>query len=723
MPEDFGFVPDAPAAAPNDFGFVPDVEPSIGERSFVDNLKNALVGVAHIPSALYHGTVGTAEEFVHHPIRAAKDVFEGAREYGQNTIAPLAAKFTRAAISTPTSPFYNPVAARLTQDVNIPTYTPEHPHASATAAGELGASLFPIGRGASLLEKLVRHGAESLPEFFGKRLATGIAGGAVAGAGVSPLTGMDPRVGALFGAAMPIGVSPVAPIARKLIGGTLKPEEFAERRASVPAGIRAPIHDIAESPSTRDLYALSSSMWGSGAGKPYHQLNAWLKNKQAEIKGTTVAPVQDANQFVFDAMKDKYEGTKLNTQNAYEELARAADETALPGEALTTPQEEIPSLQRSPQALEEEAVRLRAAGVPESLIKTRITTPTFRAAPIEGEPPAPTPITPKVPFQREALDKVINEQLKELSKKTRSEAGKALYGPSIAALEDFKRTPYPSFEAATNEVQVVNDLVSKAFTAGDKPLERQLLKIKKGFEESIDKSAEKQPHLLNLYKTAKNARVEQGKFEKITAKNKSPFFKVYEQGRGSQPAPTGNFISQYLKPSSGTTEQSGLLTHLTERIPEEAKKVMTSHYLESDTVPQFLNKLDKLSEKQRKILFGHLTPDVEHLLDMKKTFPKAGSAAFIPETGFGGTRTTQAVGSLLAAISAVASGHPTLAAILAGAGPAVGRGIQQTLRSEGLKNIYQRGLQGAKAPVNVRNISYLRGLLQQQAIQPQQGQQ
>ena len=679
--------------------------------SYLQGLEQAGKGILGIPGALYKGAVGTGKEFYQHPLQATQDLGEGIAGYAINKLAPMLQKGARSGLDSGALEGAGIEPSLFKQDpYDLPKFSITHPQAAAEHTGEFLASMLPMVKGGQLIEKLVQGVSEGLPQFAGKRIATALAGGSGAGAAVSPMVGMDPRVGATLGALTPGGVKPVARGVRGFVGGTATPEEFAAARASVPAGIKAPIGELAQSPRAQQAYNLAQSMFGSGAGKPYEQLQKYIVGKQEGIMEPPVKPIQDVNQHVYNEMKGNYETAKQNTGKAYARLATAADEGT-----LTIPEKEKGLV--SELSLKE---GLEGALREKEPYKTEDGVPVYRGI-APRKVPAKAPVTPRIPFNRDALDEVLNTQIEETKKKMTSTAGKARYRPILQHLTDYKKDEFKTFSPAYTEIATLNDLVGDAVAKDDKPLVRNLMAVKKGFEKSIDESAQDHPELKNYWQAAKNARIHQGKFEKLNMKQESPFFQLYNKYRGTEsPADAGSFdlIGKYIKPSTKTSEKSGLLKHLTDRISPETTKTMANEYLESDNLTDFLKKLKGLSKKQHTLLLGEKgATDAQQILDISKIFPKAATGGMKGSGAHGIARAVEAAGAGITALHSTLQGDPLAAAATVAAIPTLGQTIQRILRSEMLKKAYARSLEkGAKPRVAPSLREMLRaGTIQQGA--------
>ncbi|MGB1309578.1 MAG: hypothetical protein ACPG47_00125 [Leucothrix sp.] len=607
---------------------------------FTSDLANTLRGIANIPSDVYHTTVGAAKEAVQRPGDALTDALQSVRAYGQNTLAPLGIKGIKTLAPILTGGATDPLTQQISSS-QIPSYKQDRPESDVSRATKFLLSAAPFGRAAKAGEMTVEELAKLLPQFTGKKLATAVAKGSAGAAVGAPVVGATPGQGALTGALLPAIGSPLnvlAKGARRVVGGTVSPEEFAQARATVPEGVKAPIGELADSDRAKQAYGISSAIFGSGAAKPYQQISDVLDQGQKDITDVGPANVPDPNQHVYDQMSNAYESAKDTTHSAYDALSNSAD-----------------------------------------------------AANAE--------------FDNTQLKNAIDKHVDGLKAKMTTKAAKDLYGPSVEILNDFKNSKFPSFKSATDQLPVINDLIDNAARSDNKSAVRDLMVVKKGLLDSLEESSKKDPKLMSLYDTARKARVEQGTYEKLNKKDETPFYSIYKKN-----GDPGQMIDKYIKPSKNSKENSALLESITSKIPQSARDVMASAHLESDTLPQFLKKLDSLSKRQRKALLGDNSQKAQNMLDIAKVFPAAKNPGFIPQTGISGARGLQAALAAIGAFGSLLHGSPETALISAASGPALGQGIQRALRSETLKDLYARGLKPSSSASSGRTATLLRNL-------------
>ena len=602
--------------------------PEGSEQSFVQKLGQAGEDILSIPGALYRLGKGTYEDFAESPYDVTKEFVEGFPK-------PIFEALQLAAKGMEVSPQLGgfPSLQQLTPGglkeelAAEERYQPEQPEAPATRLGELAGSLLPIMKVGNLTEGLVRMAMEELPEFFGKSVVTGVGAGAAMGATIAPLVGMDPEESAMIGGLLPAGIQPLSKLLRGAVRGKSTAEEFAEARAQVPEGIKAPIGELADSPAMMKAYQQASGLWGSGAAKPYEQLNAYLDSGLKKVRDDVPQNVTDPNQFVYDDMLGNYQAAKAATSDAYSALADRADAQAYQFDSRKFTQ----------------AANTQLAEIEELLVNPTIAK---EMAPI--------------------VDKIKGHAASEI----------------------------PTFKKAMALDRGLTKSITKARGSEDFELARHLQILKSSLRDSMDDSAEQFPELYDDYIAAKQARVDQGKFEKLDEKTKSPFYKTYLKGKE---ADTGNFISEYLKKSTNLKDKSGLLEQLTNKISPESIDVMKEQYLtdvvgEEKSVAKTLSLAEALSDKQIGLLFDEDAQEMTELVNLGKLFPEAKSAAFEPKTGFAGSKGQQKAGGIGMGAYFLGTGRPELAAMAFLGIPALGQTMQRVLRSKGLKTAYEKAL-------------------------------
>ncbi|UCE38416.1 MAG: hypothetical protein JSW00_04090 [Thermoplasmata archaeon] len=171
---------------------VSDFEP-IHSPSLLQRASTIAGQVATLPYRAALGAVGDIRETATDPKKAIKDLYQGARAEAQNNLLPALQTVTKTMQSLPVNPL-NPLALleRHQQPIDFGAYTPDDPESNMTKTGSFLAQAIPGGKAADLTEFAVREGAKYLPEFLGKKLATGLAAKTASGVTTAPIFGQDP---------------------------------------------------------------------------------------------------------------------------------------------------------------------------------------------------------------------------------------------------------------------------------------------------------------------------------------------------------------------------------------------------------------------------------------------------------------------------------------------------------------------------------------------------
>ena len=234
------------------------------------------------------------------------------------------------------------------------------------------------------------------------------------------------------------------------------------------------------------------------------------------------------------------------------------------------------------------------------------------------------------------------------------------------------------------------------------PIKLNFIKrLSAGLDRSIHQSAIGEPILTKTLADAKNARKYQGQYERLTADKETPFYAVAGNPLNNE---TGNFLSSYLKPSSGLNENFNLTNSLFSKLSDPIKKDIVHHLLRNQTLPQQIRILSKFSPRQREVIFGKNKPITDELIKVLKLFPEAKTPGFMPKTGYAGSgsiMSTLGKAGSVGALAGAAGGRPEAAANVAKTlvGTLVGnRLLQNVLRSPALKNMYLKSLERSERP-------------------------
>ncbi|WP_438967012.1 hypothetical protein [Flavobacterium sp.] len=612
-------------------------------KSFMENLSDVIKGIRQLPQTLSQTALGGLHEIATEPLQIPGDILRGTREYGQNILAPLAQSALKGAVRYNIPPFsFLPSTEKkyLESTPEIPSYIPaERTGSPFSEITKMVLSGFPTQKGIGIGEALTESLRELLPESLQKnlvsRLVTRGTGLSAGGAASSPFVGVTPTVGALTGLITPTASESLSQtLARRAVRSSeeMTPEKFSQRLASQPEGIKLPIGEIAGAPALQRLYTALQGMFGAGATKPYEQLNKFLKQKREEISKLPNETVDDPNQAIFDAYKEQYNQAKEHTNDAYAALSDLSD---------------------------------------------RLNVPFDRSA------------------YQNSLDKIKNE-VKELigeEGKASKELAEKRHAPSLKLINTMDK-PIENFSDARRVMQNINNEFSSPEGKEDEIYRRHLTKLKEGLERSIEDSTKDVPELKDAFDHARLMRINQGTFENLNKREKTPFYKLFQKG-----GDTGQFIDSYIKPSKGTKDQSYLLNSLVSKLPEDDREILSYHYLKSPgrkggdtTLSEFISRLGNLNKNQRNILFKENAPLANQLVDISNLYPEGKIPEFEPKTGYTGSKVAQFISELSGAIAAASGGHFLPSALIA-AIPALGRGAATALRSDWLKNAYLKSLE------------------------------
>lgn len=607
-------------------------------KSFLENLKDVGRGIRNFPDTLSTTTMGALNELLQEPSKIPGDIWSGIRSTGQNIDAPLAEQiFKEGSRLFPFIP--KGIKQQIKNMPEVPRYIDEREGSPFSKLTQWALSLIPISKGARLGEELTGAARKLLPEAVSKgflgRTLTGAGGQAIGGALSGPLAGVTPTVGALTSGITPLATEPLT----KMLGRptrNITAEQFSERMKAQPEGVKLPIGEIAGIPASQSFYKGLGGIAGSGAQRPYIDLNEFLNRQRQQLEEKSNQSFSDPNDYLYNSYKDLYEQSKKNTNDAYEALGRLAD------------QSDVPFNRNSYQ---------------------------------------------------KSLEKIKNESNKLIGKEGKAgyKTARETYAPTLELIEDVDR-PIDDFSDARRLEETINKKLS--ITPNNKEnriYRRHLMELKDGLHKSIEDSTSDVPELKSAYDNAKKMRIYQGTFENLNLKEETPFYKLLKKGDNADP---GKFIESYIKPSKGTTDQSRLLDSLISKLPKDDKEVLAHSYLtsggragEEPSMSEFISRLSKLNKKQRDMLFDEESPISDQLIKLSNLYPKGKIPEFVPETGFTGNKILQAMMQILAGGGAGLSGHPIEGLAIATAIPAAARAAGSALRSDWLKKAYLKALE------------------------------
>ena len=296
-----------------------------------------------------------------------------------------------------------------------------------------------------------------------------------------------------------------------------------------------------------------------------------------------------------------------------------------------------------------------------------------------------------IPFDSTDYASALNDQLSKLKTATRGKAvlQKALK-PQIDIVNDFMKSPPTSFSEAVRDEQGLNRLWRQHTGQDDKPIRDTIQQVKNSLQDSMDTAAAQSPELNDLYQNAKQARVDQGLFEKNIQGRPSEFIKQYNNPRADRELAPPRFIQNMIRPSTGNVDNTALSKHLTDNLPEETKQDIFNALMkpkENMSLAQQLNKIGNYKDSQLQQLIGNKTDLLNQMQNLKSIMPEAMSPEFVSPTGKEGAKRAMTSGTGVLALS----GHPELAA--GSVGLALGnRALNHLLRSEAFKNAAIRSL-------------------------------
>lgn len=214
----------------------------------------------------------------------------------------------------------------LPQSMQIPRYDPQPTSSYGQGpieAGKIISSFIP-GVGA---EKAVAGGLgaiEQIPSWISR-----VAGGAAGGAAASPSVDVSPTTGAILGGAGAAIPEAAMGLIGRYLGKNVTPEQFQSAREAIPANIKAPIGELAKSPSAQKAYGGTQSIAFSQADTPFNQLYNHLTEGVDSL--TEGAPkTQTPNQDLYSDMVKSHDKLKQITSDGYDDFAKTADENKIP---------------------------------------------------------------------------------------------------------------------------------------------------------------------------------------------------------------------------------------------------------------------------------------------------------------------------------------------------------------------------------------------------------
>ena len=431
-------------------------------------------------------------------------------------------------------------------------------------------------------------------------------------------------------------------------GAELTPESAAQEFQSAPQNVNLPLGDLVRNPKLQRIYEKLGAIPFSGVNKPYDELSDLLQSQKESILHTNAPSIADSNDAVYNALNDSYQNARNNRQNAYEALANYAKNN-------------------------------------------------------------------DIPFDDSAYNSALKNSLDDLKSKMKTPGGKEVWGNIYNILKTYKLKPPKSniilppnisipkpisnidkFENAIQIDQNLNHQLRQLDSPDARKFKRYMVMLKNGIMNSMEDSAKGAgKKFLDLLNHAKDMKKQEVVHEMLDKRTQTPFYKIY-----SREADPGTIINQYLKPSTGGKDYSSLLENVLNKVPDETREIIASHYLapkyEGDEVSlgDLYKKLKNLNSKQKELLFKDKKPFVDQLTSILERFPKAKNASFVPKTGWEGGKGSLAVGSGLGGIGLGAmAGHPVLGAMLAPGIFGGARGLGSVLRSKALQDAYIRSLQ------------------------------
>ncbi len=305
----------------------------------------------------------------------------------------------------------------------------------------------------------------------------------------------------------------------------------------------------------------------------------------------------------------------------------------------------------------------------------------------------------RIPFNRGSYDSYLDSTLENI--KNEMQRGPTAVDENkenLKQLQNLKEDKIENFSDAQKQKASINKLINDLGQNDKIRFNKSLLQgAKDSLEKSIEESSMNDPVAFEKYQKANNARIEQGNMERLNLRDKTPFFKEYDKKETSP----SNIIGSYFK-TGKYQDSSKLLSNLTDNLSPDSKKVLANHLVSpsgDESVAKKLNAINKLTTGQRNLIFGENSKKAEDLGRLAKIYSKSPSADFTPGTGWTGSKATQAVSELMAALTAIGLHHPA-GALIATTPSLASNALQRTLRSNALKNDYLNYLRGVSAAPN-----------------------
>jgi hypothetical protein len=243
-------------------------------------------------------------------------------------------------------------------------------------------------------------------------------------------------------------------------------------------------------------------------------------------------------------------------------------------------------------------------------------------------------------------------------------------------------------DAVTNE-QNLNELWRDNVNPASTDTRNLINRVKGSLQDSMDTTAAQHPDLNDLYQKAKQARIDQGQFEKNIEGNPTAFIKQYKNPLADSSLAPRNFMSNMVRTTKDGEDSAPFSKHFTDNLPQETKQSVFNSLMQPDdkiTLAQQLNKIGKYGDGTITQLIGTKGHLLNQMKQLKSINPEAMSPEFIAKTGYTGAK-------MLAAMGAGGYGWHDPMAALGMAGMAVGnRGLNHLLRSEAFKNAAIRSL-------------------------------
>ena len=406
-----------------------------------------------------------------------------------------------------------------------------------------------------------------------------------------------------------------------------------ELNPEVMQGTRQPL----QTPFMRGLAKVQGAAPFSGDRSFKQSLFDKVQDLDSQLKDNPQASGTEPNQQAYDDYQSQYEDAKNNTNDKYSILREKLDKNNISVE----PKELIP-------AVKDIASKIDSINAPGPEVQKKIV--------------------------------FLQKRLKGLNTRQSAYGG---HQPPLT-FEEGK-----DIDTATNVNPMTMSPTDRAYMA----------KIKNAVNNDLEASSEgkSQPEILQAFKNAKQARVDQGMFEKNIHGKPSEFAKQYNNPRANTELAPPRFIQNMIRPSTGNVDNTAFSKHLTDNLPEETKQDIFNALMkpkEDMSLAQQLNKIGNYKDSQLQQLIGDKTGLLNQMKQLKSLSPEAMSPEFVPQTGLTGAK---------AALTGGAGGfglHDPMAG-LGMAGMAIGnRALNHLLRSEAFKNaaiksLARRGTQNA----------------------------